>query len=86
MNLTKEIQESIPFQYANDVRSGKITTGKYIKLAVERFFQWIEDAEKDGYHLDHDAGMDVIDFFEYSSFFDFLNINIHFTLIYLKSA
>lgn len=64
MNLTKEIQNSIPLQYAYDVRDNKITTGKRIKQAVNRFFSWIETAEKDGYHLDHASGIHIIDFFE----------------------
>jgi phage terminase large subunit-like protein len=54
---------SIPFQYANDVRTGKIIAGKRIKQAVERFFTWIEESEKDGYHLDHEKGMKIINFF-----------------------
>lgn len=63
MKLPKEIQNSIPLQYAFDVREGKITAGKYIKLAVERFFSWLDTAEQDGYYLDHAAGMHIIDFF-----------------------
>ena len=57
---TQEMLQSVPFQYANDVRNGKIVCGKYIKLAVERFFTWIENAETDGYILDHKKGMYVI--------------------------
>lgn len=64
MNLTKEIKSCIPFQYAEDVRACKIVTGKYIKLAVERFFDWVENAENKGYILDHASGMHVILFFE----------------------
>ena len=57
---TPEMLQSIPFQYANDVRDGKIVCGQYIKLAVERFFSWIETAEQDGYILDHKKGMHII--------------------------
>jgi phage terminase large subunit-like protein len=57
---TPEMLQSIPFQYANDVRAGKIVCGQYIKLAVERFFSWIETAEHDGYILDHKKGMHII--------------------------
>ncbi|WP_121665259.1 terminase large subunit [Mesonia aquimarina] len=64
MKLTKEIKNSIPFQYAYNVRDGKIITGKRIKQAVNRFFSWIETAEEDGYYLDHNAGLHIIDFFE----------------------
>jgi phage terminase large subunit-like protein len=63
MKLTQNQLDSVPFQYANDVRLGKIVTGKRIKQAVERFFSWIEDAEKDGYYLDHSKGMQIINFF-----------------------
>lgn len=63
MQPTKEMLNSIPFQYAEEVRNGKIICGKYIKLAVERFFQWIETAEDDGYYLDHKAGIFIIDWF-----------------------
>lgn len=63
MKPTKQQLESIPFQYANDVRSGRIVTGKRIKQAVERFYKWIETAEADGYHLDHNKGMQAINFF-----------------------
>lgn len=54
---------SVPFQYANDVLSGKIISGKWIKLAAQRFFDWIETAEQDGYVLDHHQGMYAISFF-----------------------
>lgn len=57
------MQASIPFQYAQDVRTGKIVTGKRIKQAVERFYSWLETADQDGFYLDHNAGMKIIDFF-----------------------
>jgi phage terminase large subunit-like protein len=63
MKPTQQQLESIPFQYANDVRSGKIITGKRVKQAVKRFYKWIETAEADGYHLDHNKGMQAINFF-----------------------
>lgn len=49
--------------YAADVMSGRIVVGRKIKLAVERFYKWIEDAEQQGYNLDHKAGMQMIKFF-----------------------
>lgn len=64
MKLSKEIKSTVPFQYAEDVQSGKIVTGKYIKKAVERFYNWIENADAKGYVLDHGSGMHIIDFFE----------------------
>lgn len=63
MIITQEQLDSVPFQYANDVLSGKIVCGKWIKLAAQRFFDWIETADQDGYYLDHKQAMFVIDFF-----------------------
>lgn len=63
MTITPQMLSSVPFQYATDVLSGKIVTGKWIKLAAQRFFDWIETAEKDGYYLDHRQGMFAIKFF-----------------------
>lgn len=63
MTITPQMLSSVPFQYANDVLSGKIITGKWIQLAAQRFFDWIETAEADGYELDHRQGMFAIDFF-----------------------
>lgn len=63
MTITPQMLSSVPFQYANDVLSGKIVAGKWIKLAAQRFFDWIETAEQDGYFLDHHQGMFAIAFF-----------------------
>jgi phage terminase large subunit-like protein len=63
MNPTKEMLQSVPFRYANDVRNGNIVTGKRIKQTVERFFSWIDTAEQDGYRLDHSKGMQIVNFF-----------------------
>ncbi len=62
--MTSAQKNSIPFQYANDVLSGKIITGKYVRLAVERFFRWIDESPDSGYTLNHTYGMHIIDFFE----------------------
>jgi phage terminase large subunit-like protein len=60
---TYKMINSVPFQYADDVRTGKIITGKRIKQAVARFYSWMETAEQDGFHLDHENGMRIVDFF-----------------------
>lgn len=60
---TPEMLQSVPFQYANDVRSGKLIVGKRIKQAVDRFYSWIETAETDGFILNHNSGMFIINFF-----------------------
>lgn len=63
MQPTTEMLNSVPFQYAQSVRNGEIVVGSKIKKAVERFYQWIEDAEKDGFTLNHKKGMRIIEFF-----------------------
>lgn len=64
MKLDKSILQSVPFQYAEAVKSGKIITGDLIKAAVDRFYKLIEDADTKGYRLNHSLGIHVIDFFE----------------------
>lgn len=63
MKPTKKQLQSVPFQYAKSVQSSKLVTGKKVKKAVERFYSWIENAEKDGFILDHEAGMRAVSFF-----------------------
>ena len=62
MLLTKEHKESVAYQYACDVRDGKILVGNYIKKAVDRFFFWIENCPKHDY-LDHKKAMRIVNFF-----------------------
>ena len=64
MHLTDDMLHSVPFQYAEDVRSGKLTVGKTIKQAVKRFYKWIDESETSGFYIDHNAGMHIIRFFE----------------------
>lgn len=63
MKITQEIKNSIPFQYAYGVQDGTVMCGDKIKKAVARFFSWIETAERDGFHLNHATGMDIVEFF-----------------------
>lgn len=63
MTPTKEMLKSVPFQYAQDVLDGKIITGKRIRQACERFFRWIDQADERGFLLDHESGMQAINFF-----------------------
>jgi len=64
MKITQKMKSSAPFQYAQMIKSGDITAGKNIKQAVQRFYQWIDEADANGFYLDHKAGMHVILFFE----------------------
>ncbi|MEM9685348.1 MAG: terminase TerL endonuclease subunit [Bacteroidota bacterium] len=64
MSLDPLITQSVPYRYAAQVRQGNILAGRYIRLAVARFFDWIDKADKKGYYLDHSAGLHVIEFFE----------------------
>lgn len=43
------------FQYAEDVRSCRILTNRYVKLAVERFFKDYEESQKEGSKYVFDA-------------------------------
>ena len=63
MTPTPEMLNSVPFLYAKSVLDRDIVVGKRIRQAVERFFRWIETAEADGYYLDHNAGMKIVQFF-----------------------
>ncbi|MDX4973697.1 terminase large subunit [Myroides odoratimimus] len=63
MKLTKEMIASPAFQYAEAVRNGTIKTGKRIKLAVERFYKFIEEADDKGFYIDHDKAMRAVNFF-----------------------
>jgi phage terminase large subunit-like protein len=63
MDITQEMKNSVPFKYALDVKNNNIITGPWIKLAVERFFEWLNDTSDSGYYLDHDDAMRYIDFF-----------------------
>ncbi len=57
------MKKSVPFQYAEAVRDGRIVTGKRIRQAVDRFYRWIEEADAKGFYIDHAAGMRIIKFF-----------------------
>ena len=63
MEPSKEMKNSDPFIYAQRVKSGEIVAGEFIKLAVNRFYNWIKNAEKQGFYLDHNAGIRIINFF-----------------------
>lgn len=63
MKITKEMKNSIPFQYAYGVQDGTVLCGQKIKKAVARFFSWIKTADQDGYYLDHESGMHIVEFF-----------------------
>jgi phage terminase large subunit-like protein len=63
MKLSPEILQTVPFQYAADVRAGKIVCGQRITQAVIRFYTWLETADADGFHLNHKDGMFAIEFF-----------------------
>lgn len=63
MQPTPQMLSSVPFQYANDVRAGRIITGKRIKQSVERFFDWIDNAESKNYILDHHEAIFIVNLF-----------------------
>ncbi|WP_435624485.1 terminase large subunit [Flagellimonas sp.] len=61
MKITKEIQTSIPFNYALQVANGKLVTGRKMVLAAERFLNLMEG--NNDYFFDHANGMHAIDFY-----------------------
>ncbi|MBW3518330.1 terminase large subunit domain-containing protein [Flavobacterium sp. NKUCC04_CG] len=63
MNIIQEMIDSPAFQYAYSVRNGGIITGKKIKTAVNRFFNWIDQADNKGFEIDHQLGMRAVAFF-----------------------
>jgi phage terminase large subunit-like protein len=63
MDITREMKDSVPFQYAYGVLDGSIPAGLRVRQACKRFFSWIENADKQGYRLDHKKGMAIINFF-----------------------
>ena len=63
MKPTPEMLDSPAFHYAEKVRSGEIKTGRKIKLAVERFYKWIDESSENGFYLDHKKGMQILKFF-----------------------
>lgn len=65
MQIPENILKSIPFQYAENVKNGKIVTGKNIKLAVTRFYTMLDNLETKNYRLNHLEGMSAITFCEY---------------------
>ena len=56
---------SIAMQYAADVISGKVITGKLVKLAVKRHLDDLENGHKRGLYFDEKAAQHAIDFFQY---------------------
>ncbi len=64
MEIPQEVKNSVPFEYARQVKAGEIVTGRLVRLAVDRFYTWIDQADNKGYILDHAAGLHIINFFE----------------------
>ncbi len=49
-------------QYAHDVLKGKIKTGKLIRLAVERYYRDLKNANKKGWYFDKESANQSIEF------------------------
>ncbi|MCF0074471.1 terminase large subunit [Dyadobacter sp. CY261] len=52
-------------QYAEDVRDGKILVNKYIKLAIERHFRDLENAEVKGWYFSDKSAQKALMFFDF---------------------
>lgn len=55
-------------KYANDVLSGKVLAGKYVRQACERHLKDLKTAEKRGLYFDIEAANKVINFFTFCKF------------------
>ena len=53
------------YQYAADVRSGKVVACKYVKQAVERWYSDLETGHERGLYFDENAAARVFRFFSY---------------------
>lgn len=60
--MLNDIQKA--YDYARDVRSGKLLVGNYVKLAVERYYRDLDEAEKKGFYFDEKAAQKALLFFE----------------------
>lgn len=54
-------------QYARDVRDGKVVVGRFVKLAVDRYFRDLEFGHEKGYFFDDEDAKRYIKFFQYVS-------------------
>lgn len=57
---------NIAQEYADQVKHGRIVTGKYIQLAIDRYYNDLDRAKKDkswGYEYNHKLGTAYLDFF-----------------------
>jgi phage terminase large subunit-like protein len=53
----------VVMDYCEDVLAGRVVTGRYVRLAVERHLRDLEDGKSRGLYFNHQAGQRVIDFF-----------------------
>ncbi|KQS33962.1 terminase large subunit [Dyadobacter sp. Leaf189] len=52
-------------QYAEDVRDGKIVVNKYVKLAIDRHFQDLANAEAKGWYFSDKSAQKALMFFDF---------------------
>ena len=50
--------------YEDDILSGKIKSGKYLRLAIERHRRDLKEAHKRGLYFSHEEGQKILDFAE----------------------
>jgi len=58
--------KSIITKYINDVTSGRIVTGKYARLRVERHLKDLDNAYGRGFYFDEKEAMKVLRFFDFT--------------------
>jgi len=62
--MTPRNAASITLEYCNDVLSGKVIAGKFIKLACARHLRDLQTAKERGYYFSEKAAQHVVDFFQ----------------------
>lgn len=55
---------AVAYKYEEDILSGSIVAGEFLKLAIERQRRDLIELPAQGYYFDHDAGQHILDFFE----------------------
>jgi len=55
----------VAYRYADDIKSGKIVACKWVKLAVDRFYEDLKNGHNRGLFFDEDVASKDLEFFDY---------------------
>lgn len=59
------MMEAVAHRYAEDIVNGGIVSCRLVKLAAERYFRDLEEADRRGFYFDQDAAQYRIDFYRF---------------------